>query len=164
MRVTTRVRYGLRAIIQIADAYGQDKPVPISAISNSQEISGKYLEQLVGSLRRKALISSRKGVHGGYTLTRPPAEITLWEIISALDGETELVECVAHPEICDRAPECCTRSIWTLLGKSLHSFWDGFSLQDLLDRLPHGSDDLHPCARAHRERMAALEAEEPTRH
>jgi Rrf2 family protein len=150
-------------MLQIAGAYGQGKPVPISAIANSQEISGKYLEQLVGSLRRKALISSRKGVHGGYILTKPPAEITVWEVISALDGETELVECVAHPEICDRSSECCTRSIWTLLGKSLHEFWDAFSLQDLLDRLPHGSEDLHPCARAHRERMAA-QAEAATHH
>ncbi len=163
MRVTTRVRYGLRAMLQIADAYGQDKPVPISAIATSQEISGKYLEQLVGSLRRKALITSRKGVHGGYSLTKPPAEITLWDIISALEGETELVECVAHPEICDRSSECCTRAIWTLMGKSMHKFWDGFSLQDLLDKLPHGAGDLAPCARAHKERMAA-QAEEMTRH
>lgn len=148
MRVTTRVRYGLRAMLQIADAWGTNHPVPISAIASSQEISGKYLEQLVGSLRRRELISSRKGVHGGYSLTRAPQEITLWQIIAALDGETELVECVTHPEICDKAQQCCTRVIWSLLGKSMHEFWDSFTLQDLLDRLPHGGGDLLPCQQA----------------
>jgi Rrf2 family protein len=147
MRVTTRVRYGLRAMLQIADHY-QNGPVPISAISHTQEISAKYLEQIVGNLRRHGILASRKGVRGGYFLTRTPAEISLWEVISALDGETELVDCVAHPEICERADDCCTRVIWSLLGHRLRDFWQDFSLQDLLDQLPTGSDGLLPCAHA----------------
>ncbi len=147
MRVTTRVRYGLRAMMQIADAY-PGEPVPISAISQHQAISGKYLEQLVGCLRRHELIGSRKGVRGGYYLTRPPAEISVWEVISALDGETELVECVTRPEVCERSADCCTRVIWTLLGSRLREFWASFTMQDLLDHLPNGSDGLLPCARA----------------
>ena len=114
MKVNTKVRYGLRAILQIADTYGGD-PVPISAISQTQEISGKYLEQVVGTLRRADLIVSRKGVRGGYTLAREPKDISLWEIISALDNQTALVDCVVEPEVCDRSDDCLTRSIWTLL-------------------------------------------------
>ncbi len=131
MKVNTKVRYGLRAILQIADCYGGD-PVPISTISESQEISSKYLEQVVGTLRRAELILSRKGVRGGYTLARDPREINLWEIIMALDNHTSLVDCVEDPQVCDRSDDCLTRSIWTLLSKRMQEFWQSFTLADLL--------------------------------
>ncbi|MBM4130068.1 Rrf2 family transcriptional regulator [bacterium] len=131
MKVNTRVRYGLRAILQIAEQYGGE-PVPISAIAESQEISGKYLEQVVGALRRSGLIVSRKGVRGGYTLSRPPAEITLWDVIGALDAHTAPVDCVPEPQTCARADGCLTRSIWTLLDRRLKEFWNGFTLADLV--------------------------------
>lgn len=131
MKVNTKVRYGLRAILQIAEQYGGE-PVPISAIAESQEISGKYLEQVVGSLRRANLIVSRKGVRGGYTLGRPPADITLWDVIGALDAHTAPVDCVPEPQTCDRSGDCLTRSIWTLLDARLKEFWTGFTLADLV--------------------------------
>lgn len=139
MKVNTKVRYGLRAILQIAEGYGGD-PVPISAIAESQEISGKYLEQVVGTLRKADLINSRKGVKGGYTLVRPPEEITLWEIISALDSHTTLVECVLDPELCDRSSDCLTRSIWTLLSARMREFWASFTLADLLKTMHETGD------------------------
>lgn len=142
MKVNTRVRYGLRAIIQIAGEYGHE-PVPISAIAENQEISGKYLEQVVGALRRANLIVSRKGVRGGYTLGRPPAEITLWDVISALDSHTAPVDCVADPQTCDRAGDCLTRSIWTLLDGRLKEFWTGFTLAELVDAM-HDEGHLAP--------------------
>lgn len=131
MKVNTKVRYGLRAILQIAGEYGGE-PVPISAIAENQEISGKYLEQVVGALRRANLIVSRKGVRGGYTLGRPPCDITLWDVISALDSHTAPVDCVAEPQTCDRAGDCLTRSIWTLLDARLKEFWTSFTLEDLV--------------------------------
>jgi Rrf2 family protein len=131
MKVNTKVRYGLRAILQIADGYNGD-PVPISAISETQEISGKYLEQVVGTLRKADLISSRKGVRGGYSLTRPPEDINLWEIITALDSHTTLVDCVLEPEVCERSDGCLTRSIWTLLSARMKEFWTSFTLADLI--------------------------------
>jgi Rrf2 family protein len=131
MKVNTRVRYGLRAILQIAQGYGGD-PVPISAIAESQEISGKYLEQVVGTLRKAELIDSRKGVRGGYILARPPADINLWEIISALDAHTALVDCVDDPDTCDRSDACLTRTIWSLLSVKMKEFWSNFTLQDLV--------------------------------
>ena len=130
MKVNTKVRYGLRAILQIAEGYGGE-PVPISAISESQEISGKYLEQVVGTLRKADLISSRKGVKGGYTLVNAPGDTTLWQIISALDSHTSLVECVQEPGLCDRSDNCLTRSIWTLLSARMEEFWASFTLADL---------------------------------
>jgi len=131
MKVNTKVRYGLRAILQIAEGYGGD-PVPISAISASQEISGKYLEQVVGTLRKSGLITSRKGVRGGYSLARPPAEIDLWQIITALDAHTALVDCVDDPMSCDRSDACLTRTIWSLLSIKMREFWSSFTVADLL--------------------------------
>jgi len=131
MKVNTKVRYGLRAILQIADGYG-GTPIPISAISETQEISGKYLEQVVGTLRKSGLIISHKGVRGGYSLSRAPEDINLWEIITALDSHTTLVDCVLEPGVCDRSGDCLTRSIWTLLSQRLEEFWSSFKLSDLL--------------------------------
>ncbi|MFO7655309.1 MAG: Rrf2 family transcriptional regulator [Candidatus Krumholzibacteriia bacterium] len=140
MKVNTRVRYGLRAVVQIARNYGGD-PVPISAIAESQEISSKYLEQVVGTLRKAELIHSHKGVRGGYTLARPPAEIDLWEIISALDAHTALVDCVADPDVCDRSDSCLTRTIWSLLSLKMRDFWSSFTLQDLVEIVARGDGD-----------------------
>ncbi len=139
MKVNTKVRYGLRAILQIAENYGGD-PVPISVISETQEISGKYLEQVVGTLRRAELINSRKGVRGGYTLCRDPKEITLWQIITALDNHTTLVDCVLEPGVCDRSEDCLTRSIWTLLSQRMKEFWSSFTLDDLLQTMQETGD------------------------
>ncbi len=139
MKVNTKVRYGLRAILQIAEGYGGD-PVPISAISQSQEISGKYLEQVVGTLRKANLISSRKGVKGGYSLVEPPEEINLWQVINALDSHTTLVECVLDPELCDRSSDCLTRSIWSLLSARMQEFWASFTLADLLTTMHETGD------------------------
>lgn len=139
MKVNTKVRYGLRAILQIAEGYGGD-PVPISAISESQEISGKYLEQVVGTLRKADLITSRKGVKGGYSLVAPPEEISLWQVISALDSHTTLVECVLEPDLCDRSSDCLTRSIWSLLSARMQEFWASFTLADLLQTMHETGD------------------------
>jgi Rrf2 family protein len=139
MKVNTKVRYGLRAILQIAESYGGD-PVPISVISDTQEISGKYLEQVVGTLRRAELINSRKGVRGGYTLCRDPKDINLWEIITALDNHTTLVDCVLEPDVCDRSDDCLTRSIWTLLSARMKEFWSSFTLEDLLTTMKETGD------------------------
>ena len=139
MKVNTKVRYGLRAILQIADGYGGE-PVPISAISETQEISGKYLEQVVGTLRKSGLISSHKGVRGGYSLSRAPEDINLWEIITALDSHTTLVDCVLEPGVCDRSDDCLTRSIWSLLSRRLQEFWSAFKLSDLLKTMRETGD------------------------
>jgi Rrf2 family protein len=141
MKVNTKVRYGLRAILQIAENYGGD-PVPISSISASQEISGKYLEQVVGTLRKAELIISRKGVRGGYTLSRSPQEINLWEIITALDSHTTLVDCVLDPLVCDRSDDCLTRSIWSLLSVRMREFWSSFTLEDLINTM-HETGDIN---------------------
>jgi Rrf2 family cysteine metabolism transcriptional repressor len=134
MKVNTKVRYGLRAMLQIAKHYGED-PLPISTIAKSQDISGKYLEQVVVALRKADLINSHKGVRGGYTLTRDPAEITLWDIISALDSHTALVDCVVDPSSCERSQSCLSHVIWKLLSQRMQEFWASYTLQDLIEKV-----------------------------
>ncbi len=133
MRVNTRVRYGLRAMLQIAQGYG-GPPVPISAIAADQQISSKYLEQVVGALRRAGLIRSYKGVRGGYALVQPPEDITLWQVIRALDPHEALIDCVNDPACCDRSGDCLTRTVWALLSTRLRDFWTDFTLGDLLTK------------------------------
>ncbi len=135
MKITTKVRYGLRALLQIAESY-DGNPVPLSTIADSQDISRKYLEQLVAAMRRAELIGSRKGVRGGYYLIKEPTDISLWDVFCTLEGSSPLVDCVPNPEICERADNCTTRSIWELLDQKLQEFWEGFTLQDLIDRMP----------------------------
>lgn len=131
MKVNTRVRYGLRAVLQIAQGYG-GAPIPISVIAAEQDLSGKYLEQVVGALRRADIIRSHKGVRGGYTLTRPPDQVTLYDVVRALDPQDGLVDCVRDPECCQRSPDCLTRTVWTLLSDKMRECWAGMTLQDLL--------------------------------
>jgi len=132
MKITTKVRYGLRALLEIAIT-SKGEPVPLSTIADSQDISRKYLEQLVTSMRKCDFIGSRKGVRGGYFLIREPSDISLWDVFCCLEGHTPLVECIHYPEICPRSGSCTTRDIWTLLDTKLRSFWESFTLQDLVN-------------------------------
>jgi len=134
MKVNTRVRYGLRAVLTIARGWG-GPPVSISTISEEQEISSKYLEQVVSPLRKAGLVVSQKGVKGGYVLARDPAEITLWDVISALDAHPHLVECVDDPNTCNRVDCCVAHEIWKLLDDRLQDFWRSFTVQQLLDEM-----------------------------
>jgi len=131
MKINTRVRYGLRAILRIAEGYG-GPPISISTISNEQGISGKYLEQVISPLRRAGLVTSQKGVKGGYTLARKPEEITLWHVIQALDSHPHLVECVDNPGNCNKTDSCAAFTVWQLLDQRMQEFWNGFNLAELM--------------------------------
>ncbi len=138
MKVNTRVRYGLRAILRVAEGYG-GSPVSISTIAEEEEISGKYLEQVISPLRKSGLVTSQKGVKGGYALSRKPDDITLWDVIKALDSHPHLVECVDNPATCDRIDCCVAHEVWKLLDSRMQDFWRGFTLSDLLDATRDGS-------------------------
>ncbi len=140
MKVNTRVRYGLRAILRIAEGYG-GPPVSISTISEEQGISGKYLEQVISPLRRSGLVISQKGVKGGYVLARDPGEITLWHVIQALDSHPHLVECVDDPATCSRLDGCVAHSVWKMLDARMQEFWKSFTLGELLHA---ATDDQSP--------------------
>lgn len=143
MKINTRVRYGLRAILRIAEGHG-GPPVSIATIAEEQEISAKYLEQVVGPLRKAGLVTSQKGVKGGYLLAHEPSGITLWDVIQALDAHPHLVECVDDPNSCSRTDCCVTHQVWKRLDLKLQDFWRGFTLADLLQEAGDSATSF-PC-------------------
>ena len=115
MKLSTRSRYGVRLMLSLALNYGQGS-VYLKDIAKSEEISEKYLGQIIISLRSAGLVISSRGVHGGYNLAREPSAISLKEIIDVLEGGTCLVDCVKNPGACPRVSTCVSRDIWSVLG------------------------------------------------
>ena len=123
----------MRAILDIA-IHDHDGPVTLAEISQRQEISRKYLGQIINQLLAADILESRRGPHGGYLLARPPGEIRLGEIVRALEGSVAPVRCVDNPDICDRNPACVTRQVWFEVKKSVEAVVDDVTVADLMER------------------------------
>lgn len=119
MKLSTRSRYGLRMVLDMAEHFSE-KPVRTREIAARQNISVKYLEQILIILKKAALVTSVRGPKGGHMLTRPPEKITVGEVVSALEGKMCLSECVLKPEICERSENCPARGIWA---KATHAMY-----------------------------------------
>ena len=132
MKLSTRSRYGVRAMFDLAQHEGVS-PQSIRAIADRQELSEAYLEQLIGPLRESGLVKSVRGAQGGYVLARDSASITVGDIIRALDGEMDLVDCLGNSAGCDRAATCPSRSVWRLLSDRLSQAADTVTLRDMVD-------------------------------
>jgi Rrf2 family cysteine metabolism transcriptional repressor len=133
MKLSTRGRYGTRLMVDLAQHYAEG-PVALKAIAERQELSVKYLEQLIIPLKTAGLIRSVRGRQGGYMLAGKPAIISVGRILEALEGELALVDCVADSEVCDRWADCPTRNIWVKMTDLLETNLFSLSLQDILDR------------------------------
>lgn len=131
MKISTRTRYGIRLMLDLAHRYG-DGPIYLRDIATREDISEKYLSQIIIPLRNGGLVHSTRGAHGGYRLARPPAEITLWEIMEPLEGGSSLVDCVKHASACNRSPTCATRDIWAMLSGKISEVLDSLTLGDLI--------------------------------
>ena len=132
MKLSTRSRYGVRLMTALACA-SKDKPVFLKDIAAAEEISEKYLSLIVIPLRGAGLIKSRRGARGGYSLTKDPHDISLLNIIEALDGKVSLVSCVKHPSECNRALLCPTRDVWSHLGSQISDSFNSILLSQLAD-------------------------------
>ncbi len=133
MKLSTKVRYGVRALIDIA-IHSNGKPVLVESVANRQEISKKYLENLLSSLKVAGIVRSVRGAKGGYLLARKPDDITLEDIVKVFEGELTLVDCLNAPEICNFTKKCPTREVWDELGKLIAKTLRGKSLADLVAR------------------------------
>lgn len=131
MRLSTRSRYGTRLMLKLALNYNKG-PIFLKDIAQGEEISEKYLSQLVIPLRANGLIYSTRGPHGGYQLRKPPSKITIKDIVQSLEGNISPVECVKNPSICSRADDCSVRDIWENLYEKIYETLDSVSLEDLL--------------------------------
>jgi len=133
MRLSTRSRYGVRAMVDLALYYGQGN-VLLKDIAKRQEISDKYLEHLLTSLKVAGLVKSIRGAHGGYLLAKPPAQIRLSQVIKVLEGSIAPVECVDDPKTCPRTELCVTRDVWREIKKAMDEILESISLKDLVER------------------------------
>ena len=111
MKLSTRSRYGTRLILDMAQHHGP-APIQLGEIARRQNISLKYLEQIIRPLKRANYIKSFRGSKGGHTLTKDPSQITVGEIVALMEGSPFLTHCAVDPQRCDRVDECLTRYVW----------------------------------------------------
>ena len=137
MKISTRGRYGTRMMLDLA-AHHDQGPTPLREIANRQDLSVKYLEQLIIPLKAAGYIRSVRGARGGYTLARKPDKISVGQIIKVLEGGLSLVDCVEDPKVCEREKNCPTRDIWLRMSERLMEELSSLTLSDVLDgeRLP----------------------------
>jgi len=120
-------------MLELAIHYGEGH-VLLKDIARKQEISEGYLEHILPLLKTAELVNSSRGAHGGYTLSRLPAEITLGEVIRVVEGTVALVECVTAPGICQRAEFCVTRDIWSQISEKIMEALNSTTLQDMVNQ------------------------------
>ncbi|MDK2820148.1 MAG: hypothetical protein PWP31_113 [Clostridia bacterium] len=135
VKLSTRGEYGLRAMFDLAQRYGEG-PIPLKSIAERQDISEHYLEQLIAILRKAGLVKSVRGAQGGYTLSQEPHEITVGDIIRVLEGPIAPVECLNDDgsENCKHEDTCVTKDIWEKVRDSISDVLDSFTLGDMLER------------------------------
>jgi Rrf2 family protein len=141
MKLSTKGRYGLRAIIDLA-RYSEEEPVSISSVAVRQGLSEGYLEQLVALLRKAGLVKSIRGAGGGYVLARDASEISVGDVLRALEGSLEPVKCSAFSpdEGCTAADGCVTKYVWQKINDSINKTVD----EMMLDELVNESKSLNP--------------------
>ncbi|HPZ43391.1 MAG TPA: Rrf2 family transcriptional regulator [Bacillota bacterium] len=133
MKFSSRARYGLRAMLELALNYNPEETMPLVQIAERQGISEGYLEQMMTLLRKGGLVRSVRGAQGGYRLNREPGKITVGEIVRCLEGPLGPTGCVSEddPEACDRAEFCVTKILWEKVRDAIASVLDNTTLEDL---------------------------------
>lgn len=133
MKLSTKSRYGLRAVIEIAKTYGSG-PAKRKNVAAQQGISDSYLENILIVLKNNRIIETTRGVNGGYVLSRSPKEITVLEVVDSLEGPLNLVDCVSSNSICSKTDTCATRTIWKEIADAWKSILGNITLQDVIER------------------------------
>jgi len=132
MRLTTKGRYGMRLVLDIAqhESYG---PVSMAETALRQDISAKYLERLVGELQRAGIVRSLRGREGGHLLAVPPEKITVGDIVRILEGESAQLACSQNRLSCPRSVHCLTRSIWVAADQAMFEKLDSVTVRDIME-------------------------------
>lgn len=133
IKLSTKGRYGTRLMLNLALHYNEgSEAVVLKNISEEEDLSIRYLEQIIIPLKISRLVKSVRGAGGGYTLARHPSQITLCEIIEVLEGSCALVDCLEDTGFCKRATECATQEIWREASNLLKNYFESKTLQDLI--------------------------------
>ena len=133
MKLSTRTRYGIRAILELAESYRQG-PLQLKIIAQHQEISVKYLEQIIAMLKSGGFVKSIRGAKGGYILAKAPNQIKLSDVFDCLEGRVTTVECIEDEDYCAWVADCVARQLWVRVQEAIDSVLQSITLQDLLDR------------------------------
>ena len=130
MMLTKMTRYGTRAVFDIA-YHSSGSPVHVRDIAKRQEMTVKHLEQIFHKLKKTDFIKGERGPHGGYSLTKNPSEITVGDIVRAVDEPIDLVCCVSDTKSCGRVEQCPTRPIWLETSRRIKDYLDSVTIADL---------------------------------
>lgn len=133
MRLSTRSRYAARALGELVRQGGEDGPVMMRKLAERQHVSKRYLDNIFATLRLAGLIRTTRGAAGGYMLNQSSNQITLLDVVEALDGDLSLVECVAEDYECDLKDCCATHNVWNEASKALKDSLRKVSLRDLAE-------------------------------
>ena len=132
MKLSTRSRYGVRLLVDLA-RNGNQGPVQMGEISKRQDISVKYLEQLIRPLKQANMVNSVRGPKGGHLLAKKPEDITLGQIVRLFEGQSELVECISNPEKCSMSDDCQVRLAWGEATMVLYEKLDNTTIANLME-------------------------------
>lgn len=134
MKISTKGRYALRMMLDLAEHQG-DGYIALKDIAKRQNVSKKYLEQIVPILNKADILNTNRGYQGGYRLARTPDKYTVGDILRITEGSISPVACLdKNPVECERAAECATLPVWQGLYKVIADYLDGITLQDILDK------------------------------
>jgi Rrf2 family protein len=120
-------------MLELACHYGEG-PIELREIAKREDISLKYLEQVIVPLRTAGLVKSARGSKGGYFLAKPPSEIYLNDLVETLDGPLNLIECLKDPKTCQKVPSCTTRDIWQEVSEAIDGVFRSVTLEDMVHR------------------------------
>jgi Rrf2 family transcriptional regulator, cysteine metabolism repressor len=134
MKISTKTRYGTRALVDLAINQKGHSPVPIKSIAERQGISNTYLEHIVAPLISGGIVTSIRGSRGGVVLARPAQDISLKEVMELLEGPSNLVECLVGSKTCPRSSLCATQDLWNDIGQAIEGVLKSTSLRDLAEK------------------------------
>ena len=145
MKISTRGRYALRLLVDLAQHQHQGY-VSLKEISDRQDISKKYLEQIVPMLTRSGLLHTNRGNRGGYMLAVPPEDCSVGAVLRATEGSLAPVSCLEfETNDCPRAGSCATLFIWEGLNRTVTAYLDGITLRDILNHMGNGDAGIDYC-------------------
>ncbi len=139
MKISTKGRYGLRILLDLA-THVSEKPRLIRDIAESQQISEKYISRLIVDLRRARLVRSVRGANGGFHLAKSPKEITLLEILETMEGTISIVDCVLTPEKCPRSHRCTAKGVWTKLNDEIRDLMRNITFDQIIEAYTSGEN------------------------
>ena len=134
MKLSTRTKYGVMALLELALSYGKG-PIQLKVIAERQDISIKYLEQLISILKAGGFVRSVRGSKGGYELAKPPGQVKLNDCFNCLEGPVITVECIGDDKICAKISDCIIRQVWFQVNDAIENVLSSITLLDLVNAI-----------------------------